>query len=380
MNLSHALSLVDSMEVAGEKITFMWVYSPFPDYEPTEAPGEGIACVDDVGRFMEVLEKEILTYDRKELLPIARGMTRFLLYLSREDGLWHNFLLADGRINRSHPNSVAEFGWWAIRGLRGLAAAYAIFSPRPADRDLIHRVEARIKAAEVHIGHSVERYPLLEETTLGMRPAWLVKNAPDMNSELLIPLTKLHRTGRFDYYGIIKKISEGLMGYQYTAPGHPLNGMYLCFDNIWHNWGNGQAYGLLEAFQVTQDSALLASVERWADSFVPFLLESNYPRRIVMRGNQTYTARSVPQIAYGFSSIYRGLRSLADITGEKTYVERSDKVFQWFKGANIARTQMYQPETGVCFDGIDGPKSVNRNSGAESTIECLLTIGMRGLF
>ena len=35
---------------------------------------------------------------------------------------------------------------------------------------------------------------------------------------------------------------------------------------------------------------------------------------------------------------------------------------------------MYSVSTGVCFDGISSPGSVNQNSGAESTIEALLTI------
>jgi hypothetical protein len=35
---------------------------------------------------------------------------------------------------------------------------------------------------------------------------------------------------------------------------------------------------------------------------------------------------------------------------------------------------MYSISTGVCFDGISSPTSVNQNSGAESTIEALLAI------
>ena len=33
---------------------------------------------------------------------------------------------------------------------------------------------------------------------------------------------------------------------------------------------------------------------------------------------------------------------------------------------------MYDHETGRCFDGINARNSINKNSGAESTIECLL--------
>ncbi|MCH8068281.1 MAG: hypothetical protein IID16_03260 [Candidatus Marinimicrobia bacterium] len=380
VNLLHALSLVDSMKIDGETLTFIRIYADAPSYEPVPAVGEGITCVDDVGRFMEVLETEILTYGNSDLTSIARGMTHFLLYMSREDGLWHNFMFADGSINTTHKNSIAEFGWWAIRGLRGLAAAYNIFSYGPENVQLLEKVKERIAAADRHIQKAVRRYPSRELTELGMKPAWLVKNAPDINSELLIALTKLHNTGDFDYLDTIEKISVGLIEYQYQEPEHDLNGMYFCWKNIWHNWGNNHMYGLLEAYKITDDSTVLSSTKIWADSFVPFLIKNDYPREITVSYSQEYSVVDMPQIAYGFNSIYRGLRLLAEITGETIYFQRSEEVFLWFKGNNIANTPMYIPDKGRCFDGINGYSSINTNSGAESTIECLLAIQERGAF
>jgi hypothetical protein len=43
-------------------------------------------------------------------------------------------------------------------------------------------------------------------------------------------------------------------------------------------------------------------------------------------------------------------------------------------GNNPAKTAMYDPKTGRCFDGIIDSTTVNYNSGAESTIEGLYTI------
>ena len=85
------------------------------------AASEGVTCVDDVGRLLEVLEAEILYFDREDLLPVARGLSRFLLHLQRADGPWNNFMGADGAINTSHSNNRAGLGWWAARGRRGLA-------------------------------------------------------------------------------------------------------------------------------------------------------------------------------------------------------------------------------------------------------------------
>jgi hypothetical protein len=46
----------------------------------------------------------------------------------------------------------------------------------------------------------------------------------------------------------------------------------------------------------------------------------------------------------------------------------------WFFGANDAGQNMYSKETGRCFDGLSSPTGVNVNSGAESTIEALLSL------
>lgn len=378
INLSHALSLIDSMLVEDEMIAYIWIYSEAPDYVLTEAPQEGITCVDDVGRFLEIIEHEILVYQRSDLIPLARKLTQFLLYMGLEDGLWNNFIYADGTRNTSHRNSEAEFGWWAIRGLRGLAAAYKIFENSEIDSQLVQKINQQIGTANIHIQAALSYYPSTNLTYLGMKPAWLIKNAPDMNSELLISLTKLHNTGKFDYYDVIEKIAKGLIGYQYRNAGHDLDGMFLCWNNTWHNWGNNQAFALLEAYKITGDSTFLTSVKVWADSFVPFLDKAGFPNEIIVDFNGNYTTKIYPQIAYGFNSLYHGMKTLANITSEQKYALAAENIFGWFIGQNNVGISMYDPESGRCYDGIDGENSINMNSGAESTIECLSAIQMRG--
>ena len=378
INFSHALSLVDSMVVEDEMIAYIWIYSDAPDYVPIEASQEGITCVDDVGRFLEIIEHEILVYQKSDLVPLARKLTKYLLYMGLEDGLWNNFMYADGTRNINHRNSEAEFGWWAIRGLRGLAASYIIFENSENDSQLIQNITKQIEAANIHIQDALSNYPSTNLTYLGMKPAWLIKNAPDMNSELLISLTKLHNTGKFDYYDVIEKIAKGLIGYQYRKTDHDLDGMFLCWNNTWHNWGNNQAYALLETYKITGDSTSLASVKIWADSFVSFLEKFGFPNEITVDFNGNYTTETYPQIAYGFNSLYHGMKTLANITNEQKYELAAENIFTWFTGQNKAGFAMYDIESGRCYDGIDGENSINMNSGAESTIECLSAIQLRG--
>ena len=382
INLSHAFSLVDSMVVEDEMIAYIWIYCDAPDYVPIEASQEGITCVDDVGRFLEIIEHEILVYQKSDLLPLARKLTNFLLYMSLEDGRWNNFIYTDGTRNINHQNSETVFGWWAIRGLRGLAASYKIFENSENDSQLVQKIIKQIEAANSHIQDALSNYPSTNLTYLGMKPAWLIKNAPDMNSELLISLTKLHNIGEFDYYDVIEKIAKGLIGYQYRKTDHNtdhnLDGMFLCWNNTWHNWGNNQAYVLLETYKITGDSTSLASVKVWADSFVPFLEKIGFPNEITVDFNGNYTTETYPQIAYGFNSLYHGMKTLANITNEQKYELAAENIFAWFIGQNKAGFSMYDIENGRCYDGIDGENSINMNSGAESTIECLSAIQMRG--
>ena len=68
-------------------------------------------------------------------------------------------------------------------------------------------------------------------------------------------------------------------------------------------------------------------------------------------------------------------------TIEAYHVTKSDKygvqagnLGSWYFGGNTANQTMYSTSTGRCFDGIDSESSFNSNSGAESTIEALLSM------
>jgi hypothetical protein len=372
VNLDHLLSLVDSLTVADQTVMFVRVYAEAPDYRPIGATGEGIACVDDAGRMLEVLQTEIQTRRRTDLLPLARGVTRFLLAMCQEDGLWYNFLQADGTPNTTHANSVADFGWWAVRGLRGLAAAVLIFRDRPEDASLLEAVDHRLQASLARLQTVLDRYPEHTATTWGPRPAWLVKDAPDLNSELLIALAHLQQSGRYDVQEAMRKIGAGLIEYQWRRPEHELDGMFFCWRNLWHLWGNNFAYGLMVAYPYAGSENWLTAVRAWADHFVPFLQDHDFPREIRVSPDGSYLLVPGAQIAYGFTALYRGLQALAERTGEAEHRRRAEEVFAWFQGQNPAGIPMYDPATGRGYDGVEPSGELNRNAGAESTIESLL--------
>ena len=81
-----------------------------------------------------------------------------------------------------------------------------------------------------------------------------------------------------------------------------------------------------------------------------------------------------PQIAYGIRPMVYACLEAYKVTGQAAYAEQAGKIATWFFGDNFASKMMYDPQTGICYDGINDDGSVNLNSGAESTIESLLAL------
>ncbi|MFI8633322.1 hypothetical protein ACIGEP_12075 [Microbacterium sp. NPDC077663] len=79
------------------------------------------------------------------------------------------------------------------------------------------------------------------------------------------------------------------------------------------------------------------------------------------------------QIAYGADSRVQSLLAVTDATGSEGFEQLAAMQAAWFFGANHAGQRMYDPATGVTYDGLQPDGTVNRNSGAESTIHGLLT-------
>ena len=62
------------------------------------------------------------------------------------------------------------------------------------------------------------------------------------------------------------------------------------------------------------------------------------------------------------------------LLGQDKYADMAGHLAAWFLGANDAGKNMYSLTTGRCYDAISSSTNVNVNSGAESTIEALLTM------
>ena len=120
-----------------------------------------------------------------------------------------------------------------------------------------------------------------------------------------------------------------------------------------------------------------ASAVHEAGHFYPHLLVDGW--RHEMDLSRPDTAVWFPQIAYDVRPAAVGLVRLFEATGDARYAVMAGLAASWFTGGNAAGVAMYDPAHGYGFDGLLGPGgtgsgNVNRNAGAESTIEALMTI------
>jgi len=127
----------------------------------------------------------------------------------------------------------------------------------------------------------------------------------------------------------------------------------------------------VEAGGVLNRPDLVAAAKREADGlWGRFLLAGQAASEVAPDG----AVKWFPQIAYGVGNVVEGYLALAEATGDKRYAIFAGLAAGWFTGANAANAPMYDEQSGRTLDGIDSASGVNRNSGAESTIEALLAL------
>jgi hypothetical protein len=139
--------------------------------------------------------------------------------------------------------------------------------------------------------------------------------------------------------------------------------------SMWHAWSSQMAGALARASVALDDEGLRGPAVTEGARFAPTLLTAGGP------DNGWYPSPTERvQIAYGADSRVQNLLATADAAGLPGLADLAGLQAAWFFGLNPAAEPMYDPATGVTFDGIQADGSINRNSGAESTIHGLLSM------
>lgn len=379
INLSHFNHLYGEVDLKGEKVGIVHIYSEYPVYEFITATNEGFTCVDDVARSIVMLSKYMEVYGSDaNTIERIKKLTKFVLDMQNENGYFNNFLQDDLSINKTYPTSLAELDWWSLRALWGLETAYPLVK---SDAVLAQRIEDTSQKLMVNIKRDISTNNSNTEFINGIEtPTWLLhKSAADQSSLLIVGLLKNYeRTQDNEVVLLINSLAKGIMVLQKgDADNYPYSA-FLSYENLWHAWGNMQSYALLKAGQGLNKQEYIDSALKEINNFYPKILKSGFAEAFSIKFNgtvyQEIERKKYPQIAYGIRPMVWATAEAYRYSKKPELLTLTKNLASWITGKNDANRAIYNPITGVCFDGIGSPSEINKNSGAESTIEALLVL------
>lgn len=375
VNFQHLEHLIERITLEGKPGTIVHIYANYPDYgwvDAKESGPEGIACVDDAARAAVLYLRDYELYNHPQSLESARGLLDFVLSMQASDGEFWNFIFQDHSINRNGKTSFKSFGWWAARGVWSLGLGCRVFSR--IDTSYALRLGKAVERTLPHIDALLRKYGKTELVSGLVTPTWLLYGSgADCTSELMIGLVEYFQVAPSPHLREqISRLAEGMILMQEGDIATSPYGLHRSWESLWHMWGNSQTQALAMAFKVLGDTVLVQSARREADGFYTRLLAQGFRKEMDLADQGKF--KEFEQIAYFVRPMAVGLLRLYDVTGRVEYLRLAGLTASWLFGNNPLGEPVYDPATGRCFDGLRNKSELNKNSGAESTIEALLTL------
>lgn len=342
--LDHLRHLMRPLVVNGRRVHVVALYAPAPAYRQTGSPSrdgnEGIASVDDAARAAVVFLRDHERTGSARSREDALALLAFCAAMEQGDGEFLNFVDTAGRPNATVASGLKGMTFWGARAVWAMGEAARVLGPATLDT---LGLLAPLDRAVGRIARDARAGRLLSDVDpTGRSPGSVVATS----EALLGVLALAQATGAPEYRELAERMAKILVR-------HPS-------DEPWHAWGARGSAALARAGALLGRSDLVAAARREAD------------RRWTNGLPATY-----PQIAYGVGPAVEAFIALRDAGGERDDAARAGRMAAWFLGANPARTPMWDERTGRGFDGIDSTSrgiTVNRDAGAESTIEALLAL------
>jgi hypothetical protein len=377
VNTGHLEQLYQTFKLPnGAEVGTVAIYSEAPDYHLVTDADEGFTCVDDVARaaLFVLREPDLATNTGKQ--DKLRKMTEFVLQLQSDNGYFYNFLWPDRTINKTYQTSVNQANWWSWRALWYLSEAYPYF--QKTDATLAARIQTANQKLVANMIRDFGNKPMEMNFIQGLKvPKWLpYGSGTDQAAIMMLGLLNYHQQAPDPQaLKLIELLGEGIVLMQQGDATHFPYGAILSFENSWHAYASDQSYALLRVGKALNKTAWIDVARREIDNFYPYLLKQGFLEsfEVSQQGSEitaTKTSRFA-QIAYGVRPLVWAALEAYDQTKEARYADLAAQLSGWFLGANPAGVKMYDSTAGRCFDGITSATNVNRNAGAESTIEAL---------
>lgn len=386
----------DTYRLAAEPaIGVLWTYADLqPDrsykrvgggaYDPTTNTwGQGAFNADDLTRAAVVYLRHWRQFGDVHSRSFAYQLLRGVTYLQTSSGpnagnvvLW---MQPDGTLNPSptppdSPNpSDTGPSYWLARTIWALGEGYSAF--RIADPAFAGFLRSRLDLALDALDRQVldpsyGTYQVVD----GLRwPAWLIVDGADASSEALYGLVAYVRAGaddraRRDLARLASGIAAMPLGDSRDWPFGAIM-PWAQSRSVWHAWADQMAGALAEAGSLAGRRDWTAVAVGEAGRFVPHLLVQGGAENGWLPAPTDRT-----QIAYGADATLQNLLRTAQAAGRPAFRDLAGIAAAWYFGNNPAGVAMYDPASGRTFDGIGPNRTVNRNSGAESTIHGLLSM------
>ncbi|WP_314176649.1 hypothetical protein [Streptomyces winkii] len=353
-------------------------------YDPeTGHYGQGAFNADDMTRAAVVYLRHWSLTGSASSLRSARGLLRGVCYLQTTEGphagnvvLWQQ---SDGTLTRSasppeKPDpSDSGPSYWLARTIWALGEGFEAFR-RAGDRAFAAFLRDRLELALTALERDVlTRYGTWLTADGRSVPGWLITRGADASSEAVLGLTAYARAGGgARARRAAAQLAEGIAALASGGPGRwPYGAVLPSAESVsqWHAWAAQMPTALAAAADVLGRRELLDTALADAAGFTPELLtaggcDNGWLPAPVDRN----------QIAYGVDSRLRALLAVARAGGAPGLYPLAALTAAWYFGANAAGEAVYDPKTGVTFDGVAPDGKINRNSGAESTIHGLLSM------
>jgi hypothetical protein len=344
--LSFLEALTFTFNFEGKRVWPVLIYAvPDPQrpgrYLPVQAEEtgyEGIACVDDTARAAILALGLFEQTGDARALKLARRWLTFVDYMQYPDGDFANFVRnATGRRNASGPTSLKGGEFWTARALWALARAYRL----TGHRAYLNSYEACTKP---------DRQDGKIQAVLALGEAELFQIDGRYRRELIQRAVFITTCG--DEY------------FRDHCP-NPNNGL----------WGYHQLHAVASVARLLHSRLLLDECRRTIRNFIEPVVRDRMDYTVgptvdghAVKGPLTLKGNKDSLCAYTISPAVQGLTEMYRATGANRYRGLALMASEWFYGRNEAKTHLYDPDTGLCADGIDR-QVISPNRGAESSIE-----------
>lgn len=384
LNTSHLDALYEEIQMAGDTVGIVHVASLQPDYRLAEYPDEGMASAFDAAGAAVFYLHHYKDTRNPESLRKARNLLRFLLHMHAPNGYFYNYIWKDSRINAEGINSRPGPSPWSWQVLWAFGEALDILQPEDPIIYMISRYRNILINTVIHDGHFGSK---AIQTVMGLNiPTWLPQGSSASEaSVLLLGLTKAIQQPSFsvnldkaDVEAHIRHFAEGIMMMQVKAPGKPEDGAFLSHDHVWQAAGNLQAYALLTTGAALKDTTMIAAALHEINSYYPSMIKTGLPYQwscqIDSGTFQPIDQQAFPKEVSGIRPMVWACLKAYQIKGQRQYLDQAKELASWLTGNNEAHQPMFDPSGGQAYDGILKDGTINKNSGARSTVEALLIL------